>query len=90
MLTLSEVKLRTYGAACGPGPVEEMPVRAVLRQQQVPVEVVWRGEACQRRFWTISSTVGQARSRCPGESLPPSEERPLGSRKFANEGRRLL
>jgi 6-phosphogluconolactonase len=38
---LGETKLRTYTAACGPGPVEEMPVRAVLRQQRVPVEVVW-------------------------------------------------
>ena len=38
---LGEAKLRTYAAACGPGPVEEMPVRAVLRQQRVPVEVVW-------------------------------------------------
>jgi len=38
---LAEAKLRTYAAACRPGPVEEMPVRAVLRQQQVPVEVVW-------------------------------------------------
>jgi 6-phosphogluconolactonase len=38
---LGGAKLRTYAAACGPGPVEEMPVRAILRQQQVPVEVVW-------------------------------------------------
>jgi 6-phosphogluconolactonase len=38
---LGEAKLRTYAAACGAGPVEEMPVRAVLRQQRVPVEVVW-------------------------------------------------
>ena len=38
---LGEAKLRTYAAACGPGRVEEMPVRAVLRQQRVPVEVVW-------------------------------------------------
>jgi 6-phosphogluconolactonase len=38
---LGEAKLRTYAAACGPGPVEEMPVRAILRQQRVPVEVVW-------------------------------------------------
>jgi len=38
---LGETKLRTYAAACGPGPVEEMPVRAVLRQERVPVEVVW-------------------------------------------------
>jgi 6-phosphogluconolactonase len=37
---LGEAKLRTYAAVCGPGPVEEMPVRAVLRQQRVPVEVV--------------------------------------------------
>jgi 6-phosphogluconolactonase len=41
ILILGEAKLRTYAAACGPGPVEEMPVRAVVRQQQVPVEVVW-------------------------------------------------
>jgi 6-phosphogluconolactonase len=38
---LGKEKLRTYDAASGPGPVEEMPVRAVLRQQRVPVEVVW-------------------------------------------------
>jgi 6-phosphogluconolactonase len=41
ILILGEAKLRTYAAACGPGPVEEMPVRAVLRQQRVLVEVVW-------------------------------------------------
>jgi 6-phosphogluconolactonase len=41
ILILGEAKLRTYAAACGAGPVEEMPVRAVLRQQQVPVDVVW-------------------------------------------------
>jgi 6-phosphogluconolactonase len=38
---LGEEKWRTYTAACGPGPVEEMPVRAVLRQRQVPVQIVW-------------------------------------------------
>lgn len=38
---LGESKWRTYTAACGPGPIEEMPVRAVLRQERVPVEVVW-------------------------------------------------
>jgi 6-phosphogluconolactonase len=38
---LGDAKWRTYEAACGPGPVEEMPVRAVLRQERVPVEVVW-------------------------------------------------
>jgi 6-phosphogluconolactonase len=36
-----EAKLRTYAAACLAGPVEEMPVRAIIRQERVPVEVVW-------------------------------------------------
>jgi len=38
---MGEAKWRTYAAASGAGPVEEMPVRAVLRQTKVPVEVVW-------------------------------------------------
>ncbi|HMK85748.1 MAG TPA: 6-phosphogluconolactonase [Steroidobacteraceae bacterium] len=38
---LGEEKWRTYTKACESGPVEEMPVRAVLRQQRTPVEVVW-------------------------------------------------
>lgn len=38
---LGEAKWRTYGEACGPGPVEAMPIRAVLRQERVPVDVVW-------------------------------------------------
>jgi len=38
---LGEAKLRTFDAASGPGPVEQMPVRAVLRQDRVPVDVVW-------------------------------------------------
>jgi 6-phosphogluconolactonase len=38
---VGEAKLHTYAAACGAGPVEEMPIRAVLRQERVPVEVVW-------------------------------------------------
>jgi 6-phosphogluconolactonase len=41
ILILGEAKLQTFAAACGPGPAEEMPVRAVLRQQRVPVKVVW-------------------------------------------------
>ncbi len=41
VLILGVAKLGTYTAACGPGPVDEMPVRAVLRQQRVPVDVVW-------------------------------------------------
>ena len=34
-------KLSAYEAAAGAGPVEAMPVRAVLRQSRVPVEVIW-------------------------------------------------
>jgi 6-phosphogluconolactonase len=41
ILMLGEGKLRTYAAANRPGPVEEMPIRAVLRQERVPVEVIW-------------------------------------------------
>ncbi len=41
ILIAGEAKERTYLKACGDGPVEEMPVRAVLRQQRTPVEVFW-------------------------------------------------
>ena len=34
-------KWRTYCTAGGSGAVEEMPVRAVLRQRRTPVEVMW-------------------------------------------------
>lgn len=34
-------KWRVYEAARGEGPVKEMPVRAVLRQSAVPVDVYW-------------------------------------------------
>jgi len=34
-------KWRTYLAAGAPGPVEEMPVRAVLQQTHTPVQVMW-------------------------------------------------
>jgi 6-phosphogluconolactonase len=34
-------KWNTYAAAYGSGPIEEMPVRAVLRQTRTPVEVMW-------------------------------------------------
>ena len=34
-------KWQVYTAARGDGPVEQMPVRAVLRQERTPVEVVW-------------------------------------------------
>jgi 6-phosphogluconolactonase len=41
LLITGEEKWRTYGAACGDGPVEEMPVRAVLRQTHTRVDVMW-------------------------------------------------
>jgi 6-phosphogluconolactonase len=34
-------KWRTYAAASAEGPVQEMPIRAVLRQRRTPVEVMW-------------------------------------------------
>jgi 6-phosphogluconolactonase len=34
-------KWRTFLAASAPGPVEEMPVRAVLRQTRTPLQVMW-------------------------------------------------
>jgi 6-phosphogluconolactonase len=41
ILINGEAKLATYRAACESGAVEDMPVRAVLRQQRTPVEVTW-------------------------------------------------
>jgi 6-phosphogluconolactonase len=41
ILILGHAKWRTYLAATNSGPVAEMPIRAILRQQRVPVEVVW-------------------------------------------------
>lgn len=34
-----ESKLTTFKTVCGEGAVEEMPVRSVLRQSKVPIEV---------------------------------------------------
>jgi 6-phosphogluconolactonase len=34
-------KWRTYLAASSPGPVQDMPVRAVLRQTRAPITVMW-------------------------------------------------
>jgi 6-phosphogluconolactonase len=34
-------KWSTYSAASAAGPVQDMPIRAVLRQRQTPVEVMW-------------------------------------------------
>jgi 6-phosphogluconolactonase len=44
VLIFGEAKLRTYEKASGAGPAEEMPVRAVLRQQRVPAQIVWAPE----------------------------------------------
>jgi 6-phosphogluconolactonase len=41
ILITGESKWRTYIAALQPGAVERMPVRAVLRQRRMPVEVIW-------------------------------------------------
>jgi 6-phosphogluconolactonase len=41
LLLSGESKWRTFAAANGPGPEQEMPIRAVLRQTRTPVEVMW-------------------------------------------------
>jgi 6-phosphogluconolactonase len=41
LLITGEAKWRTYTAASAPGPVHEMPIRAVLRQSRTPVDVLW-------------------------------------------------
>jgi 6-phosphogluconolactonase len=41
ILILGEQKLRTYRKACSGRVVEEMPIRGILHQERVPVEVVW-------------------------------------------------
>ena len=41
VLISGESKWRTYAAACAAGPVQDMPVRAVLRQSRTPVDVMW-------------------------------------------------
>lgn len=41
VLLAGESKRRTYEAACAAGPLEEMPVRAVLRQSRTLVDVMW-------------------------------------------------
>jgi 6-phosphogluconolactonase len=44
ILLLGDAKLRTFTTAGGAGPIADMPVRAVLRQDHTPVEVVWAPE----------------------------------------------
>jgi 6-phosphogluconolactonase len=41
LYVVGDAKWRTYTAAMQPGPAQDMPIRAVLRQQQTPVEVAW-------------------------------------------------
>jgi 6-phosphogluconolactonase len=41
VLITGESKWRTLSAARDPGPEQEMPIRAVLRQTRTPVEVMW-------------------------------------------------
>lgn len=41
VLISGDSKWRTLGEAQAPGPVEDMPVRAVLRQSRTPVDVLW-------------------------------------------------
>jgi 6-phosphogluconolactonase len=41
LLIQGEAKWQTYTRASAAGEVEEMPIRAVLRQSRVPVEVLW-------------------------------------------------
>lgn len=41
LLIIGSGKWVTYERACGAGPIRDMPVRALLRQQSVPVSVYW-------------------------------------------------
>jgi 6-phosphogluconolactonase len=41
LLITGAEKWKTYAAASSEGPVQEMPIRAVLRQRRTPVEVMW-------------------------------------------------
>jgi 6-phosphogluconolactonase len=41
LLITGDSKWRTYTAACAAGPVQDMPIRAVLRQSRTPVDVLW-------------------------------------------------
>src|SRR6202166_660722 len=41
VLISGESKWGTFAAACAAGPVEDMPIRAVLRQSRTPVDVMW-------------------------------------------------
>jgi 6-phosphogluconolactonase len=41
LLIIGSDKWVTYERACAAGPIEDMPVRALLRQQRVPMSVYW-------------------------------------------------
>jgi 6-phosphogluconolactonase len=44
VLINGDKKKSVYFKACEEGPVEEMPIRAILQQQKTPVEVYWTAE----------------------------------------------
>jgi 6-phosphogluconolactonase len=41
ILITGEAKWQVYAAADAAGPIEDMPVRAILRQRITPVDVTW-------------------------------------------------
>jgi len=41
LLINGDAKWTTYAAACADGAVQDMPIRAVLRQSRTPVDVMW-------------------------------------------------
>jgi 6-phosphogluconolactonase len=41
LLITGESKWRTFTAAAAPGPEQDMPIRAVLRQSRTPVDILW-------------------------------------------------
>jgi 6-phosphogluconolactonase len=41
LLLTGDSKWRTFTAATAPGPEQDMPIRAVLRQSRTPVDVLW-------------------------------------------------
>jgi 6-phosphogluconolactonase len=41
ILFTGEDKLAVFNAAQKPGEIEDMPIRALLHQEQVPVELYW-------------------------------------------------
>jgi 6-phosphogluconolactonase len=46
LLFLGEAKRRVFEAALAEGPIESIPVAAVLRQRRVPTDVFWSASSC--------------------------------------------